>query len=190
MKFDPARRRRLTSAERRKRLPPETILASIGLRAGQTLVDIGAGTGFFSIPAAAIVGRTGRVYALDISRDMLADLKATIRRRKIKNIRPILAEETESDLPAGADFYFLANVFHELEDREKYLRRIRERMASSSRAVVIDYHKKPSEHGPPVRERVSLRAAKALFEKCGYRIERTFRVNDEEYGLIAAPLIA
>ena len=187
MKFDPERRRRLTSAERRKRLPPERILTDIGLKPGQTLVDIGAGTGFFSIPAAAIVGPSGCVYSLDISRDMLTDLKTAARRQKAKNIRPILAGETEPNLPAGADFYFLANVFHELEDREKYLRRISERASSSSRVVVIDYYKKPSQHGPPFRERIPLKAAKALFEKLGFRIERSFRVNDEEYGIIAAP---
>jgi ubiquinone/menaquinone biosynthesis C-methylase UbiE len=184
-KYESSRFKRLMSAERRKRLPPERILSEIGLRSGQTFVDIGAGPGFFTLPAAAIVGRQGHAFGLDISPVMVKELRKNAALKKLKNVHALLAEETATKLPIGADFYFLANVFHELDDRAAYLRRIRKSMSAGSRLVIIDFLKKKTLHGPPLHERISLRKIGPILIAAGFTVERVFRPNPDEYGIIA-----
>ena len=186
-KFDPIHRHRLCSSDRVKRLPPDEILKTIGLGPGGTFVDIGCGTGLFALPAARVVGPRGRVFGLDISRDMLDDLRRSAAGLGAKNIEVRLTAETESRLPRGALIYFMANVFHELSDRAAYLRNIRKSMGPESLLVIIDYLKKRTLHGPPLGERVSLAAAKSLLEAHGFILQKDWRVNDEEYGLIVRP---
>jgi ubiquinone/menaquinone biosynthesis C-methylase UbiE len=185
--YELARFKRLMSAERRKELPPKLILSEIGLRPGQVFVDIGAGPGFFALPAAAIVGPGGRVIGLDVSPFMVDELRKNAARKKAVNIRARKIPEAGVNFPAGADFYFLANVFHEIDDRTAYLRRIRGRMTDRSRLVIIDFLKKKTKHGPPLRDRVPLRTLRSLLGVSGLAVERVFRPNNEEYGVIARP---
>jgi len=184
-KYDDSRFKRLMSSKRRKELPPPQIFDEIGLRGGQTLVDIGAGPGFFTLPAAAIVGPTGRVIGLDISPVMVKELRKNAALKKLKNVHALLSAETAAKLPIGADFYFMANVFHELDNRAAYLRRIRKSMSAGSRLVIIDFLKKKTSHGPPLRERIALREIVKILIAAGFAVDRVFRPNSAEYGVIA-----
>lgn len=183
-KFEARQFKRLMSAERRKELPPGKILREIGLSPGQTCVDIGAGPGFFTLPAARIVGAKGRVYGLDISPLMVAELKKNAARAGRVNIRAARIAENGAGLPVGADIYLMVNVFHELDDRSSTLRHIRNGMTARSRFILIDFLRKKTPHGPPLKERISLRAIRPLLEAAGFVIERVFRPNDEEYGVV------
>ena len=64
--------------ERRKWQNPENVLAEIGLKSGMTFADIGCGQGFFTIPAAKIVGESGKVYASDISETNIQKLREKV----------------------------------------------------------------------------------------------------------------
>jgi len=185
-KFDPASRHILDSGERRKRLPPEHILSEIGLQAGDTFVDIGCGVGYFSIPASSMMGDSGMVYALDVSKEMLDELKASALKLGITNIRPLYIAEDRFELPARNNaVFFMCNVFHELDDRHGYLKRLRTSMNDSSRLVIIDFYKKETEHAPPVHHRVSLEDVRTIFQECGFTLQRSLEINPEEYGIIA-----
>jgi len=184
-KFDPSHRHRLCAEERKKRLPPENIFADIGLKPGDTFVEVGCGTGFFTLPAASLVGREGRVFGLDISPEMISDLRNSAGALKLTNVELVLSSETEPKLPREATFYFLGNVFHELSDKSGYLDNIRQSMGPLSRLVIIDYHRRKTEHGPPVRERVSLKSARGWLERHGFTVQKVWRVNSEEYGILA-----
>jgi ubiquinone/menaquinone biosynthesis C-methylase UbiE len=186
--FDPARRKRLTSAERRKRLPPEKILAEIGLKPGDVFVDIGCGPGFFTLPAARRVGPRGKAVGLDIAPEMISDLILAARRDQLANVKAVLAPPGKPRLPRGAAYYFLANVFHEVDDKPALLRTVKRRSGRTSRLVIIDYYKKKTKHGPPIRDRVSPARLAVLLKRAGFAVERVWPVNDEEYGLIAKPV--
>jgi ubiquinone/menaquinone biosynthesis C-methylase UbiE len=157
----------------------------VGLREGDVFVDIGCGTGFFSLPAAALVGRRGKVYGLDISRPMLADMVSAARKKRLSNIRPVLSTESGRGMPGGASLYFLANVFHEIKDKNAYLRLLHRRMSPESRLAIVDYHQRRTKHGPPAAHRLSRRQARSLLAAAGFRVVEAFTVNFEEYGLVA-----
>lgn len=183
--FDPAGMKRLMSAERRRETPPEKILAEIGVAAGQTVVDIGAGPGFFALPAARLVGPGGRVVGIDVSPVMIKALKGNARRAGLKNVRTILVGETPVKLPAGANVYLMANVLHDMEDKVAYLRLVRRGMTSPSRLAIVDFLRKPTVHGPPLGERIPLARIGSLLADAGFAVERSFRAGRDHYAVIA-----
>lgn len=73
-KFDVKNRSKLDNAERRSILPSEKTIASFNLSEGDIMADIGCGIGYFTIPTSKIVGESGRIFAMDISPEMLERL--------------------------------------------------------------------------------------------------------------------
>ncbi|MBN2199476.1 MAG: methyltransferase domain-containing protein [Candidatus Aminicenantes bacterium] len=185
LKFDPARRDRLRHPRRSRRLPPFKILRRLGLRRGDTFVDIGCGPGFFSLPASRIVGEGGKVVAVDVSTEMLTDLKAGAAAEGASNIVFKQVGENGAGLPANAGLYFLCQVLHELEDKRGYLAGLRRRMGPESRLAVLDYHRRRTKHGPPLFQRVSLSRLRGWLQEFGFRVVDVFDVNAEEYAVVS-----
>jgi ubiquinone/menaquinone biosynthesis C-methylase UbiE len=77
---------------------PYRLLESAGLRAGQKVLEVGCGPGFFTIPAAKIVGDKGLIYAIDINQRAIKRIEGKMRKYGIKNIRPILGNASDSGL--------------------------------------------------------------------------------------------
>jgi len=152
-KFNPAHIDRLLSEERHRELPPGEFLASVGLAPGDRLADIGCGPGFFTLPAAKIVGPGGRVYALDTQAEMLEELK---KRVCTDNVVPMLTEESVLPLPDGAvDMALVVHVLHEAADMPGFLREIHRVLAPGGRLVLVDWIRQAEDRGPPEQERVS-----------------------------------
>lgn len=83
-KFDVQNKCKLDNPKRREMLPIEKVLAEIGLKEDDILADIGCGIGYFSIPAAQLIGSKGKVYALDVKYEMIEDVG---KRAKENNFR-------------------------------------------------------------------------------------------------------
>ena len=78
---------------------PQRLLQAAGLKPGQKVLEVGCGPGFFTIPAAQIVGEEGVVYAVDVHPLAIERVKEKIRREEIKNVTPILANASNTGLP-------------------------------------------------------------------------------------------
>ena len=78
---------------------PYKLLRAAGLKPGQKVLEVGCGPGFFTIPAAKIVGNEGVVYAVDVHPLAIERVKEKIEREGIKNITPILANASDTGLP-------------------------------------------------------------------------------------------
>lgn len=152
-KFDAKNAGILDSPDRARFLNPDIILDKLGLTGEMVLVDLGCGTGYFSIPASR---KVKRVFALDIQREMLDILRDRIKKEKISNIETILSEESSIPLPDNSvDVLFMANVFHELEDRKSILNEAKRILSSVGKLVIIDWKKMEMDFGPPVKERLT-----------------------------------
>src|SRR3989304_3900602 len=99
-KFDPAWKEYRDSPERRQ-LDPEQVLDSLPMKPTDQVADIGAGTGFFTVPLARRLSR-GKVLALDISPDMLAFLQEKVTRAGVANIEAALCGEADSPVAPGS----------------------------------------------------------------------------------------
>ena len=87
---------------------PQRLLKAAGLKPGQKVLEVGCGPGFFTIPAAKIVGEEGFVYAVDVHPLAIERVKEKIEREGIKNITPILANASDTGLPdRSIDLAFL-----------------------------------------------------------------------------------
>ena len=184
-KFDVAHRSHLDSEERRSYLDPPSILHAFGIRPGMRIADVGSGTGFFAIPAAAIVGPKGRVYAVDLSPEMLEDLQAKLARTPQRSLEAVRSTEDRIPLPDGSvDFVFMACVLHEL-DGPGTLLEARRILRRGGRLGVVDWKKEDMEFGPPKAHRLAEDEAMAVLSDAGFAPVRTFEAGVNHYGIEA-----
>ena len=96
---------------------PYELLNAAGLKSGQKALEVGCGPGFFTIPAAKIVGEKGKVYALDVNPVAVETVRRKIEEKNLENIEVILADASETGLPdESIDTAFLFGVVHALDD--------------------------------------------------------------------------
>ena len=156
---------RLDLPARRIWLPPADVLGAMAVRSGQTVADVGAGTGYFSLPLAETVGLQGKVYAVDAQNEMLALLRHKLDDAAILNVELIHAEASNTNLPrCSCDLFFAANVWHEFEDRSAVLKEAARVLKAGGQVAILDWRTDaPPEPGPPLDHRLdSSNAADAL----------------------------
>lgn len=173
-RFDPRKAGRLESEERRRRLPPKEILAKIGLSPGMVLADVGAGSGYFALPAAEVVGPSGKVFALDLSEEMLGLLRA---KNPPPQVEVLACGEARLPLDNGAaDLVLAAFVLHEAPDPKAFLRELHRVARPGGRAALLDWLPIHEEEGPPLEERIPPEEAGRLLRSAGFRVfkEETF----------------
>jgi ubiquinone/menaquinone biosynthesis C-methylase UbiE len=165
-KFDPSRKEMLDSPDRMKWQNPDSILKAFGVEEGMTLADVGCGTGFFSVPAARMVGAHGRVYGVDMQEEMLWSLQARLLKEGIENVLPILSTEEVIPLPSSSiDAVLLVNTLHELVGDATLLEIIRI-LRPEGFLAAVDWKKEPMEMGPPLEHRLSVgEAVKSLADR-------------------------
>lgn len=152
-RFAPERADRLEAPERHALLQPRETLLRFGLKAGMTFIDVGAGTGLFTRPAAEIVGSGGRAVAVDSSGAMLEYLRAKTGTHRIETV-----ESTDYEIPLEdglADLVLVAFVLHETEDRKRFLTELRRLLKPAGRILILEWSKVDEEQGPPRDERLS-----------------------------------
>lgn len=183
-KFNPENAMRLERAERYDRLPPVATLEMLGLRAGMTMVDIGAGTGFFARAAAAITGSGGTVYATDIEQGMLDIM---LSHGGLPHLKPVLGTEYTVPLPDGiADLVLMAFVVHETPDIPRFMGEAARLLRPGGRIAVIEWIRQTEEHGPPETERL---ARETLLEAVagGHTVRDEGTLNSSHYYIVLEP---
>jgi ubiquinone/menaquinone biosynthesis C-methylase UbiE len=131
---------RLDNPERLLWIPPAVVIGALAVQLGDVIADIGAGTGYFSLPLAQAAGSLGQVYAVDCQADMLGRLQFKLDTGSISNIRLINADADSTGLPnASCDLVFMANVWHEFADRPAVLREARRILNIRGRIAVLDW---------------------------------------------------
>ena len=187
-KFDPRLKDRLVSEERHALLRPSDLLRELGLMPGDTLADIGCGPGFFAIPAAEIVGKEGLVLAADIQGEMLAALRSRVQEHELVNVRMVKTSETEIPLQDGcADMALVAFTLHEVEQRARFLHRVRRLLKPKGRMVVIEWEKRDEETGPPASARLTPEEVLMDAEASGLHLADRRSLNEHHYALVLVP---
>ncbi|MBN1357678.1 class I SAM-dependent methyltransferase [Candidatus Bathyarchaeota archaeon] len=167
---------------------PEIRLESLGLREGMTLMDVGCGYGFFTIPAAQIVGEKGKVYAVDIDASSIDQLKREAAEKGLKNIHAEVAEAEETVFcQECADIIFYNTVLHDFRDPAKVLRNAKIMLKPSGTLVNMDWKKKPTAFGPPLQIRFSEEHAANLVKQAGFTVESIKDLESDFYIVTAKP---
>lgn len=166
---------------------PEKILDEIGLKSGQVLADFGAGSGFYSIPAAKRVGPSGKIYAIDILEPVLEIIGSHAKLFNLSNIALIRADLEKADgstLPAeSCDAVLVANILFQFEKKPPLFSEAERILKPGGRLVLIEWlpEKLPVATGlfP-----IDPDGAKKLAKEAGFTYEREFAVDPTHYGLI------
>ena len=136
----------LDNTARYKMTPPDEILAKLCIKPDMVIVDIGAGTGFYTESAAKLVPQ-GHVYALEVSEDMLSKNRARCEKAGLNNITyQIVPEDTPKIGEHFADVVLFAIVCHEIKDRVAYLIDIKAMLKPEGRVLFMEWINPP---GPP-----------------------------------------
>jgi len=121
---------------------PHDVIEHLPVREGCSIADIGAGGGYFTVELAKKVGRTGKVYAVDVKPKYLAFVGDEAKRANLDNIVPVLAAD-EMSLPAmGLDLLFVRNTYHHLHDPTKYFLNLRRFLKPHGKVAIIEHKPK------------------------------------------------
>jgi ubiquinone/menaquinone biosynthesis C-methylase UbiE len=181
-KFDTRSKDLLLSEERQETLKPEELLRSLGLRAGQNIADIGCGPGFFTIPAARIVGDGGHVYAADIQGEMLTAVRSRVAEQGLSNVRVFKTSDTEVPMPAAScDLVLLAFMLDEIEQRSRFLLKAAKLLKPRAKLAVLEWHKREEPEGPELADRITPEELAADAQAAGLRVDESRDLNDSHY---------
>jgi ubiquinone/menaquinone biosynthesis C-methylase UbiE len=171
---------------RRKWQNPEAILAEIGLKPGMSFMDIGCSGGFFALPAARIVGKTGKVYGVDINDHSIAGLRKTAGKERLDNLE-LSVERAEEYLPCTncVDIVFMGIVLHDFQDPATVLANARQIVKPDGKLVNLDWKKEATPIGPPVTRRLAEVTAIRLIENAGFKVESVQNSSRYCYIIIA-----
>jgi ubiquinone/menaquinone biosynthesis C-methylase UbiE len=130
---------RLERPERVASLKIDYIIASLQLKPGQTVADIGAGPGVLSVPIAQAVGPAGKVYAVDIIDGFFPHIQQKAEAAHVANVRTVLGAPGDPKLPAkDVDVALFHDVLHHIEDRAGYLKALATYMKPGGRIAVVE----------------------------------------------------
>ena len=178
-RFPASEAHRLEDPARKVWLPPAEVLSALTLRSGDTVADVGAGTGYSSLPLAWAVGAEGKVYAVDAQAEMLAHLRQKLQEGSVSNVDLIHAEAESTALPdACCSLVFLANVWHEFADRSAVLEEARRILKPRGRIAIIDWRPDVErENGPPLDHRLDASNAVNLLHSIGFDLVANVNVG-------------
>jgi ubiquinone/menaquinone biosynthesis C-methylase UbiE len=150
------------------------VITKLGVKPGQVVADLGAGTGVFSVPLAKAVAPGGRVYAVEVDKGFLPIIEGKAKESNLSNVRPILGEFTDPKIPAqDVDLAFMHDVLHHVEDRGGYLKSAARYVKTSGRFAIIDYRAEQSPHRDQPNLIVSEEQVTAWMKAAGFnRVER------------------
>jgi protein-L-isoaspartate O-methyltransferase len=130
----------LERPERSVEEQPLRLIAALGLKPGQKVADVGAGSGYLSWRLATNVGPSGRVFATDIQPEMIALLRTNMAARRIDNVVPVLSSPLETGLPADSlDLIILVDVYHECDHPFEMAHGMVDALRPGGRLVFVEY---------------------------------------------------
>jgi cyclopropane fatty-acyl-phospholipid synthase-like methyltransferase len=164
---------------------PQEVLAALNLKPGEVIADIGAGSGYFTFRLARHVSERGKVYAVDVSPDMILHINRAIRDLKATNVISILADPDDPLLPErSVNRFFICDVWHHVENQSKYLAVMKKMLKPGGEVVMIDFHKKETPAGPPLKMRIAREALIKQMESGRFRLAKEHAFLPYQYFLV------
>lgn len=184
-KFPFSRKDVLDSEKRSKLLPARQTLQALGLKFTDRLVDVGCGTGYFSLAAATLVGPDGQVLGLDVQAEFVDHARRRIT-EGLGNLRFELSEENR--LPCAdefADAVLISAVLHETESPTEFLVELKRVLTRQGRLMIVEWLPKKMDMGPPLAERIVPDELVALLVSCGFDPGEPIDLGQAHYGIVA-----
>jgi ubiquinone/menaquinone biosynthesis C-methylase UbiE len=166
----------------------------LALKPWFTVLDMGCGTGTYSIAMAKIIGDGGRVHAVDLWAEGVERLRERIERHRVNNIIPIVADMSRTlPLPGeNMDLILMATVLHDLKEagvQDGALAEARRLLKRHGTFAVVEFKKAPGPPGPPISIRLSPDDVTALVEPFGFARTGLHEIGPYNYLILFAPKV-
>ena len=183
-KFNPAKLSKLNNPVRMKDIPPRYVWEILNLKSPETIVDIGAGTGFFTVPLLEMMDR-GKAYACDTAPEMIEWMNVNILPEN-PFIETVLLKDETLPLPEDtADLVFMINLHHELDSPVKTLKESLRVLKTGGKILIIDWKKIEMSEGPPVEHRIRDKTVKEQLQRAGFSCISTDTSLEKHYLITA-----
>jgi len=167
---------------RDERLQIQRVMDLLGIRAGSSVADIGAGSGWFSIRAAARVGVSGIVYAQDINPDAVKYIEDRVQKEKLSNVKAVLGTSDDPKLPSDSiDAVLLLKVYHEVAHPLVLMGNLKPSLRSGAKVGIIDRNGNGTDHG------LNSDVVKQEMAKAGFRLLSSYdftKADGQDYFLV------
>jgi ubiquinone/menaquinone biosynthesis C-methylase UbiE len=178
----------LENPQREAEQKPEEVVVALALRQGETIADIGAGTGYFAFRFARHVGSSGRIYAVDINPDMILYMNRYIRDKGVKNVVTVLSPADDPLLPdASIDRFFVCNTWHHVPSRPQYVALMKKMLKPGGQIIVVDYKKEQLPVGPPPEMKTAREEVIRQMESGGFKLHKEHTFLPYQYFLVFGP---
>lgn len=169
---------------------PESNLNHFDVQAGMHVADLGAGSGFYTLALSRRVGPSGRVYAIDVQKDLLEKLKKEALKNHMVNVEVVWGNIEKIGgtklKESFVDRVIASNVLFQIEEknRKEFVTEIRRILKPNGKLLVIDWSDSFSGMGPAPKDVVLPATAESLFTKEGFKVETDVSAGDHHWGLI------
>lgn len=143
----------LDRPDRAKWQKPDEVVATLGLQGTETVVDLGAGSGYFTFRLAKALP-DGKVIASDTEPEMIRHIHHRAMTDKVANVQAELIGPDDPAIPAGVNLVFVCDVLHHVADRAAWLAKLAGEMQPGARLVIIEFKEGDLPQGPPAAAKI------------------------------------
>ena len=167
---------------------PEEILNALNIKKGQTIADIGAGSGYLAVKLSERVGTTGTIYAADIQQEMLDHISKRLTEKGIKNVTLVLGTMDDPQLPPNSlDLAVLLSTYHEIAQPIDFMKKIKLALKPQGILAILEFSAE-SPIGPPIQVRLPEELVINELKQAGFTLsQRHTFLLPYQYFLIFTP---
>jgi ubiquinone/menaquinone biosynthesis C-methylase UbiE len=157
----------LDKPERAAWQKPDEVVQALGLSGSETVVDVGAGSGYFTFRLAKALPK-GVVIATDIDPEFVRHIHRKVMTDHLANVKVVLADPDDPSIDPAADLVFVCVVIHHVKSREPWLRKLFAEMKQGARFVVIEFKEGKLPEGPPEDVKIPTARLIAMVREAGF----------------------
>jgi ubiquinone/menaquinone biosynthesis C-methylase UbiE len=169
-------------------IQPERILGQIGLLPGMQAADLGCGSGYFSLPAARMVGSKGRVFSIDVQKSVLEQVRKQAQLLNINNLETVWSDleivGATKISPNSLDMVFLVNTLFQIKDKMAALSEAKRLVKPGGTLLIVDWLPGDTGLGPLADKRLNLAEIKQMAVSAGFTEKSTIDAGTHHFGLV------
>jgi arsenite methyltransferase len=167
---------------------PQEVIRALNIKEGEVIADLGAGSGYFTFRLARAAGEKGRVYAVDVSPDMILHLNRRIHDLKARNVATILCAPDDPLLAdSSVDRFFICDTWHHIAGHAKYLALLKRALKPGGQVIMIDFKKAQTPVGPPLEMRIDRADLVKEMVTNGFALAEEHTFLEQQYFLVFTP---
>lgn len=165
---------------------PEKNIKQFRIDEGDVVADLGAGSGFYSLAIARLVGERGKVYAVEVQKELMKRVKDHAQQERLHNVEVIWGdiEEVEGTKirTDGVDIVLLSNILFQVEDKPGLINESKRILKPGGRVLIIDWTDSHGGVGPEQSAVITAADARSMFEQQGFVYEGDIEAGSHHYG--------